>query len=106
MCLTSRNGLLVIMVQRMVVKIKSINFNEHAVTLFLYFLLEIESTTLLHTCLYDLIEATSVGEVLKQVNICDVDSLCRKYLHDFVRIVHKCQQKKQKCEDQEYEVLL
>ena len=44
-----------------------------------------------------------MGEVLKQVNECDCEDFYKDYLHDFVRIVHRCHQSNQDYEIQEYE---
>ena len=58
----------------------------------------------LYRQLCDSVEPTPVGEVLKQVDTSDCEDFYKSYLHDFVRIVHRCHQKKQEYEIQEYEV--
>lgn len=56
----------------------------------------------LHATLCDALKRTPIGDVLGHVNPGDVENFYMKYLHDFVNIVHKCNQKK---DDEEYKVL-
>ena len=50
------------------------------------------------------VEPTPVGGVLSQVDSYNCEDLYRKYLHDFVRLVHKCKHKNLQDETREYEV--
>ncbi len=55
------------------------------------------------------VKQTPVGRVLEQVDQCDYEDFYKKYLHDFVRTVHRCnhtkpEQKIQEYESREYEV--
>ena len=49
------------------------------------------------------VKHTPVGRVLEQVDQCDYKDFYKKYLHDFVRIVHRCNHTKPEQKIQEYE---
>lgn len=48
----------------------------------------------LHKQLCEAMNSTAVGEVLRAVNELYCEDLYRHYLHDFVRLVHKCKHSK------------
>ena len=50
------------------------------------------------------VDTTPSGEVLKKVNEEDWDDFYQRYLHDFVRLVHKCSDKLDDDQIREYEV--
>ncbi len=57
------------------------------------------------------VKQTPVGRVLNLVYQCDCEDFYKKYLHDFVRIVHRCNHTKpeknvQENESREYEVYI
>ena len=58
----------------------------------------------LHQQLCAAVMPTAVGEVLKGVSEQDCEDFYRRYLHDFVRLVHGCKHKKWELEIKEYEV--
>lgn len=69
------------------------------------FITVVDDKLLLHKQLCEAVEATAVGEVLRGVNEFDCEDLYRHYLHDFVRLVHRCNHtKKVEHETKEYEV--
>ena len=68
-------------------------------------LLDDDDRAKLYRQLCDLVEPTPVGEVLKQVDERDCEDFYKNYLHDFVRMVHRCHQNNQDYEIQEYEVI-
>lgn len=49
-------------------------------------------------------ESTTMFNVLNQVDYFSCEDFYLKYLHDFVRLVHKCKHKDQYHETKEYEV--
>ena len=49
-------------------------------------------------------EPTAIGEILGPIEGVECEDLYKKYLHDFVRLVHKCNHKDQDYEIQEYDV--
>ena len=51
-------------------------------------------------------EPTAVGEVLGSVDGTDCEDFYKRYLHDFVRLAHRCTHLNQEHEKQEYEVNL
>ncbi len=61
----------------------------------------------LHRQLCAAVEPTAVGEVLRGVNDQDCEDFYKRYLHDFVRLVHMCKHGKMtEYEIKEYEVRL
>lgn len=54
----------------------------------------------LYNQLCAILEPTSVGEILRTV-VMDCEELYKRYLHDFVRLAHRCKHKNQ---EEEYEV--
>ena len=58
----------------------------------------------LHRQLCEAVKATAVGEVLKTVDVSDYEDMYRRYLHDFVRLVHRCSHSRKDYETKEYEV--
>lgn len=50
------------------------------------------------------VEPTIIGEILQTVNEADCEDFYLKYLHDFVRLAHRCKHKNQEDDIQEYEV--
>lgn len=61
---------------------------------------------LLHKQLCLGMEVTPVGEVLSKVKEDQCEDFYKKYLNDFVKLVHKCSKKRRDCEIQEYKVIL
>ena len=49
-------------------------------------------------------EQTTVGRVLSTVDQDNSEDFYKKYLHDFVRIVHACNHKDEESKNHEYEV--
>lgn len=60
----------------------------------------------LHKQLCEAMDPTVVGGVLKTVKYEDSEPFYRRYLHDFVRIVHSCTHSSKDNEIKEYEVSL
>lgn len=58
----------------------------------------------LYKQLCDAVEQTPVGDLLVEVGPCDYEDFYKKYLHDFVRIVHRSTTQDCGQEIQEYEV--
>ena len=58
----------------------------------------------LHQQLIVLVQDTPVGETLSSVSEEDCEEMYQRYLHDFVRIVHKCTHKGQQTVTSEYKV--
>lgn len=59
---------------------------------------------LLHKQLCFGVEGTAIGEVLSKVKEEDCEDFYKRYLSDFVKLVHKCSKKNRDCEIQEYKV--
>lgn len=57
-----------------------------------------------HEQLCAALDHNAVGEVLKLVDEFDCEEFYMKYLHDFVRFVHKCNHTNEDSKSQEYEV--
>ena len=58
----------------------------------------------LHQQLIVLVQDTAVGETLSSVSEEDCEEMYQRYLHDFVRIVHKCTHKEPQTVTSEYKV--
>ena len=58
----------------------------------------------LHKQLYEAVEPTTVGGVLGNVDIHDSEDFYIRYLHDFVRLVHRTEHSEAKNKTKEYEV--
>lgn len=61
---------------------------------------------MLHEQLCLTVDTTAIGEVLKRVDETDCRDFYQRYLHDFVRLVHKCTHKQDEDQNREYEVIL
>ena len=57
-----------------------------------------------HKQLCAAVEPTPIGEILVSVDGVECEEFYRNYLHDFIRLVHKCNHKDREYELQEYEV--
>lgn len=57
-----------------------------------------------HKQLCAAVEPTPIGEILVSVEGTECEEFYRNYLHDFIRLVHKCNHKDREYEIQEYEV--
>lgn len=51
------------------------------------------------------VEPTAIGEALNEVDEGDYGYFYVKYLHDFVRLAHRCKHKNQEDQKKEYEVI-
>lgn len=61
---------------------------------------------MLHEQLCLIVDTTPIGAVLKRVDGTDSNNFYQRYLHDFVRLVHKCNHKQDDDQNREYEVSL
>ncbi len=59
----------------------------------------------LHKQLCETVEPTIVGGILRSVKYEDSEAFYRRYLHDFVRLVHRCTHSSKDNEIKEYEVI-
>ena len=59
----------------------------------------------LYTQLCVLVSETPIGEVLASVDKTGSEPFYQRYLHDFVRSVHKCNHRKPEYAEMEYRVL-
>lgn len=53
-----------------------------------------------------ILEHTTIGEAISQVEDISCENFYKRYLHDFVRLAHKCNHKNPTHESQEYEVII
>ena len=60
----------------------------------------------MHQQLIKLVQGTAMGKTLLSVSEEDCEEMFQRYLHDFVRIVHKCSHKGQEIVSKEYKVRL
>ena len=67
-----------------------------------------DDVTGFQTQLADSFRQTNIGAILDTFELLEVhrEAFGRNYLHDFVRMVHKCRHKKKDMEDLEYEVFM